>query len=58
MVTIEFEVGNVTVSEGDGSVTVNLVRTGNYSENSTVYISVMGIENSTIAECMYVHVYD
>ena len=55
MVTIEFETGNVTVSEGDGSVTINLVRTGEHSESITVYISIMGVENSAIAERMYVY---
>ena len=54
MVAIQFETGNVTVSEGDGSVTVNLVRTGNHSESITVYISIMGVENSAIAERMYI----
>ena len=53
-VTIEFETGNVTASEGDGSVTVNLVRTGNHSESITVYISIMRVENSAIAERMYI----
>ena len=55
-VTIEFETGNVTASEGDGSVTVNLVRTGNHSESITIYISIMRIENSAIAERMYTYV--
>ena len=55
-VTIEFETGNVTASEGDGSVTVNLVRTGNHSESITMYISIMRIENSAIAERMYTYV--
>ena len=58
MVTIEFETENITVSEGNGSVTVNLVRTGNHSENITVYISIMEVENSAIAECTYVYVYE
>ena len=53
MVTIEFKTENVTVSEGDGSVSVNLVRTGNHSENITVYINVMEVENSAIAVCTY-----
>ena len=54
MVTIEFEAGNVTANESDGSVTVNLVRIGNQSESITVYISIMGVENSAIAEGTYV----
>ena len=55
MVIMEFETGNVTVNEGNGSVTVNLLRTGNHSESITVYISIMGVENSAITErtCVY-----
>ena len=53
-ITIEFEAENVTAIEGDGSVTVNLVGTGNHSENIIVYISVMGVVNSAIAKCMFV----
>ena len=55
MVIIEFETGNVTVNEGDGSVTVNLVRNGNHSESIMVYINIMGVENSAIAERMYMY---
>ena len=50
MVMIEFETGNVTANESDGSVTVNLLRMGNHSESITVYISITGVENSAIAE--------
>ena len=45
-VTIGFETGNVTAYEGDGPVTVNLLRTGNHSENITVYINIL--ENAAI----------
>ena len=54
-VIIEFETGNVTANEGDGSVTVNLVRTGNHSGDIIVYIHIMRVENSAIVKCMYVH---
>ena len=55
-VTIGFETGNVTANEGDGSVTVNLVKTGDHSDNITVYINVMRVENSAIVKCMYMHI--
>ena len=54
-VTIGFETSNVTANEGDGSVTVNLVKTGDHSDNITVYINVMRVENSAIVKCMYMH---
>ena len=47
-VTIGFVTGNVTAYEGDGSVTVNLLRTGNHFENINVYISILAIENAAI----------
>ena len=50
--TIEFEARNVSVIESDGSVTVNLVRTGNHSNNITVCINVIRVENPAIIECM------
>ena len=53
-VIIEFETGNVTANEGDGSVTVNLVRTGDHSGNIIVYIHIMRVENSAIVKCMYI----
>ena len=52
MVTIEFETRNVSVNESDGSVTVNLVRTGNHSDNITVYITITRIENPGIVKRM------
>ena len=54
-ITIEFEAENVMAIEDDSSVTVNLVRTGNHSENITVYISVVGVMNPAIAKCMFVY---
>ena len=54
-VTVEFEAGNVTVNEGDGSVTVNLLRTGNHSESISAYISIMRIANSAIFTRMCMH---
>ena len=53
-VTIEFEPGNVSVIESDGSVTVNLVKTGYHSNNITVYISITRIDNPGIVKCMYI----
>ena len=50
--TIEFEAGNVTASESDSSVTVNLVKTGNHSNNITVCINVIRVMNPAIVECM------
>ena len=50
MVTIEFETRNVSVNESDGSVTVNLMRTGNHSDNITVYITITRIENPSIVK--------
>ena len=49
---IEFEAGNVSAGESDGSVTVNLVKTGNHSNNITVCIDVIRDENPAIVECM------
>ena len=53
-VTIEFEPRNVSVIESDGSVTVNLVKTGYHSDNITVYISITRIDNPGIVKCMYI----
>ena len=52
-VSIQFEARNVSVNESDGSVTVNLVKTGNHSNNITVYITITRIENPGIVKCMY-----
>ena len=52
-VFIEFETTNVSVSENDGFATVNLVRTGNHTNDITVYISVTRIEDPAIVQCTY-----
>ena len=52
MVTIEFKPPSVTVNESDGSVTVNLLRTGNNSDNFTVCINVTMIVDPAIAQRM------
>ena len=53
-VTIEFEPRNVSVIESDGSVTVNLVKTGYHSNNITVYIGITRIDNLGTVKCMYI----
>ena len=55
MVTIQFEIGSVTVNESDGSVTINLVRMGNPTDNISVCISVMMIVDPAIIQRMYVY---
>ena len=50
-VAIEFEPRNITVIESDGSVTVNLVKTGSHSDNITVYISITRIDNAAVVKC-------
>ena len=50
--SIGFEAGNVSVNESDGYVTVNLVKTGNHSNNITVYISIMRINDSAVTQRM------
>ena len=57
MVTIEFEARNVTVNERDGSVTVNLVRTGSASGSITIYISVTRDKLTAIHKRMYILFY-
>ena len=51
---IEFEARNVSVTESDGSVAVNLVKIGNHSNNITVCINVIRAENSDIIECNFI----
>ena len=51
IVTVEFALPNVTVDESDGSVTVELLRTGNNSDSFNVCINVTMIPESAIAEC-------
>ena len=57
MVTIEFEARNITVNERDGSVTVNLVRTGSASGSVTIYISVTRDKLTAIHKRMYILFY-
>ena len=58
IVTVEFKSPSVTVNESDGSVTVELLRTGNNSDSFNVCISVMMNAESAIVErtCIHVHV--
>ena len=49
VVTIEFQPPFPTVNESDGSVTVNLLRTGNHSDNFTVFINVTMTVDPAIA---------
>ena len=53
-VTVEFESRNVTVNEGDGTVTVNLVRSGSASGSVTIYISVTRDKLTAIHKRMYI----
>ena len=53
MVTIQFEIGSVSVNESDDSVNVNLVRMGDQSDNISVYISVMTIMDPAIVQRMH-----
>ena len=54
-VIIEFETENVSVIESDGSVTVNLVRTGNHSNIIIVCINITRVvENATNTQRTYV----
>ena len=57
IVTVEFNSPNVTVNESDGSVTIELLRTGNNSDSFNVCISIMMIAEPTIVERMYTYVY-
>ena len=44
---------NISVNESDGSVIVNLIRTGNHSDNITVCIDVTTVVDPAIAQRMY-----
>ena len=55
MVTIQFDIGTSTVNESDGSITINLVRMGNHTDNITVCIGIMMIVDPAIVQCTYVH---
>ena len=54
MVTIQFDIGSNTVNESDGSVTINLVRMGNHSDNITVCIGIVMIMDPAIVQCMII----
>ena len=55
MVTIQFDIDTSTVNESDGSITINLVRMGNHSDNITVCIGIVMIVDPAIVQCTYVH---
>ena len=53
MVSVEFQIPSVSVNESDGSVIVELVRTGNHTDNITVCINVTIIVDPAIVQRMY-----
>ena len=53
MVTIQFDIGSSTVNESDGSVTINLVRMGNLTDNISVCIGITMIVDPAIVQRMY-----
>ena len=57
IVTLKFAVPNITVNESDGSVTVELLRTGSNSDSFNVCISVTMITELAIAECTHIATY-
>ena len=50
MVTIQFDIGSSTVNESDGSVTVNLVRMGDLTDNISVRIGIIMIVDPAIVQ--------
>ena len=52
MISIEFQITSINVNESDGSVIINLLRTGNYSDNFTVCINITMIVDPAIAQRM------
>jgi len=50
--SIEFQIPNSTINESDGSVIINLVRTGNHSISITVYIAITMDEDPAVSQCM------
>ena len=52
-VTIEFGARTFTTDEDNGTVTVNLARTGTLSDSITVCINVTMIMDPDILQCMY-----
>ena len=62
MVTIQFDIGSSTVNESDGSVTINLVRMGDLTDNISVCIGIImivdpGIVQRTYTVTPYMHTY-
>ena len=58
MVTIQFDMGINTVNESDGSVTINLVRMGDLTDNISVSIGITMIMDPAIIQCMSMHICD
>ena len=54
MVSVEFQISSVSVNESDGTVIIDLVRTGNHSNNFTVCINVTMIVDPAIAQRTYI----
>ena len=52
MVTIQFDIGSSTVNENNGSVTINLVRMGDLTDNISVCIGIIMIVDPAIVQCM------
>ena len=52
MISIEFQVPSISVNKSDGSVIVNLIRTGNHSDNITVCIAVTMVVDPNIIQRM------
>ena len=48
--SIEFQIPSISVNESDGSVIVNLIRTGNLSDNITVCIDVTMVVDPDIIQ--------
>ena len=50
--SIEFQIPSISVNESDGSVIVNLISTGNLSDNITVCIDVTMVVDPNIIQRM------
>ena len=50
VVTIQFDIGSSTVNESDGSVTVNLVRMGDLTDNISIRIGIIMIVDPAIVQ--------
>ena len=51
--SVEFQIQSTSVNEMDGSVIVDLIRTGNHSDNITVCIDIAMTVNPAIIQRMY-----